>query len=240
MTNKTIVSELARSIQNDLTVKYTSAIRYAEFQILLGGEEAYRPGGKFGDEVEDVLPVLREIRPVRLTIEGVGEGVFTLNPDVGFGFLPDYGGIGFLNLKEVKSLKGDLSQYYDIAGVYFGNDDVGEDFFDTQEEFEEYKKENSFDRVGVPAYDQDSSTERISDRVLVSGEGESTVLDSKKGVRGSDFCLISTSISTGHEGTFRAYHMDLRGLDYKERVSLITDTFNSIHAPKICVEDVLM
>lgn len=76
MSEKNVVKNHARSIQKNAGVKYTEALRIAENEILLGNIPGFRAGGPHAKQIEDILPLLRVVKPIKVNAGGEERTVF--------------------------------------------------------------------------------------------------------------------------------------------------------------------
>ena len=65
-----IIQNVARNIASEREIKYTKALRIAEAELLLG---VFAEKKEMSREIEDLLPLLRKIKPITLISPDTGE-----------------------------------------------------------------------------------------------------------------------------------------------------------------------
>lgn len=203
MSKKSAVKDFARAIQSDMGLKYTDALRTAENEILLGGVSGFRIGGPHSKDTQDILPLLRTIKPFKINVDGEVKEVFVTPQTV-----PGEVGDGRFGVGSLGAVYQEGDHVTEI--VYLGF--TGKDDEDPKD----------FQKTGALGFPSEPTI--VAHRVVLHDDSE--LVEYGSGPKEASFAYFSFCIGKYADKTVS---LDLRGLSYGERITFISETLDTFN-----------
>lgn len=241
-----IIQNIARNIASEREIKYTKALRIAEAELLTG---IFSGKKEMSKRVEDLLPLLRKIKPITLISPDTKEKFkMFVQPNTRNGsyfgntldFLSGVAHLPILGQEDIDYVTMISPAIFFHADELFPGFDVdelreagelNEDELEDVREREERDAQHDFPKNGIPdLYYPSKEIVSIKDRVVRDMSGENPYDDEEFcGLDRAQYAAIQTTVSHLVPNEIMTLHIDLRGLSREKKIDLVADTVNDFH-----------